>query len=382
MESESKTRRVGLGALGVGLLLAGSALSLGCPPPIIAEDADAGVEDPALDPRGLFETTVKNDIVAGCACHQLTYNGVAPFFSSGSEYATITTYQNGRFLTTNPDVSLLLTKGQHMGPALEASLATRVRTWLQAESVARGSQGSPTTPTVAIRNGDFYISLQTLVNDPLAKITFRLDSFGAQSYRISNLKMTSGPTGDVHLKHPRFIIFSATGATPDPSDALSNVDQTTTASMTANIGAGTVLLSNLPATTARLALAFQTVEKLNGNTTIVTCKNFANFYPAVTSKLATCAAICHSPTGSDPRFSQANGAFNMSAAQGTDMAGLQQLCVYSLARLNMANIAQSVLITQAQPAASGGTANHPYKLDSVSFPPYQNVVTTWGNGEK
>jgi hypothetical protein len=342
------------------------------------------VEDPALDPQGLFTTTVLPELQASCSCHYTQQDTVAPFLVMGSEYQSITTYASGKFITAVADQSPLLNKGAHQGPALTQSQHDKVLAWLEGEALARGKgSGSPTSPTVAIRTGDFFISLESLVNDPLAKITFHIDSLGPQSYRVSSLKLTAGPTGDVHIKHPRFVIFSAVGATPDSSDALSTVDQTIPANMTATIGSGTLLLSNLPATTARLALAFEIIALVNPNPNAnPMCKNYPAFNPAVKNRLATCAAICHSPTGTDSRKSQATGAFNMAAALGNVDADIQTLCLYTLARLNLTNLPQSVLILQPEPQTMGGTANHPYKLDSTSFPPFQTDVTTWGMGEK
>jgi hypothetical protein len=344
------------------------------------------LEDPALDPRGLFETVVKPELVSSCqGCHAISVQGINPFLTQGSEYASITTYQNGKFIPSVADQSLLLTKGAHQGPALTQAQHDKVLAWLEGEVLARGkANSSPTTPTVAIRTGDFYISLDSLVSDPLAKLTFTLSAFGSGTYRVSNLKLTAGPTAGIHIQHPRFIIFSATGATPDSSDALSTVDvSTVNPSTTVTVGSGNVLLANLPASAARLALAFQVIEKVNANpNATLACKNYTAFNPAVKGRLSTCAALCHSPTATDARASQATGAFNMAAALGNVDADLQRLCVYSLGRLNLTNLAQSVLIVQPQPVASGGTTNHPYKLDTTAFPGYQTDVTNWGMGEK
>lgn len=374
--------KVGLGAA----LLLGCTLATGCPPPVIAEIVDMDVEDPALDPKGLFETSVKPEIQASCSCHYTQQDTVNPFLTMGDEYNSITTYGSGKFISMVADQSQLLNKGAHQGPALTDAQHAKVLAWLEGEVLARGkSMGTPTTPTVAIRSGDFYVSLDSLVQDPLAKITFHLDTFGNRAYKVSNLQLTAGPTAGIHIKHPRFIIFSATGATPDPSDGLSTADVSTmNPSMSAVIGSGSLILSNLPATTARLALVFELIEKVNPNpNAMLACKNYGAFNPAVKNQLATCAAQCHSNSGTDSRSSQANGAFNMTAALGNVDADIQKLCVYALGRLNLTTLPQSMLIIQPEPAAMGGTANHPYKITNTdSFQAYQTAITTWGMGEK
>lgn len=376
------------------LLLASLSLSTltACPPPPVASFDPDSVEDPALDPRGQFDLRVKPDIAGtaeapgSCTCHYTKQDAYDPFLQYDAEYDAITAYSGGKFLTSNADISPLIQKGAHQGPALSQPQFDRARAWLQAEALARGAGGgSKSTPTVALRTGDFYINLEPLTGDPLSKLTFTLGQSGSRTYLVTALKLFAGPTTGIHIKHPRFIIFSATGANADTSDALATVDLTVQANMSANIGSGSLLLSNLPATTARIALAFEAIDKVNPNPNIVLmCKSYNLYKPAVTNYLASCAAICHSPTGTDSRASQATNAFNMAAARGTVDADIQKLCIYTLGRINLADPAKSVLITQATPAAEGGTSNHPYKLDTPAkdLPGFKNAVMTWAAGEK
>lgn len=357
-------------------------LAAGCTPPVIPPDEMSMLEDPALDPRSLFENNVKPVMEATCSCHAVMQDSIAPFLKPGEEYSSVTTYASGKFLTAMADQSLLLNKGPHQGPAFADEAKTKVLAWLQGEVLSRGSANStPTTPTVALRTGEFYISLDSLVQDPLAKITFTLSAFG-NGYKVSNLMLTAGATSGIHVKHPRFIIFSATSAAPESSDALSTVD---TSAMNPNssvtLGTGSLLLNGLPASTARLAMAFEQIDKVGPIGPPPMCKNFAGFKATVKDRLATCAALCHSPQGTDPRKGGAQG-FNMAAALGSDDTALGQLCVYALGRINLTNIAGSILLLQPKPAASGGTQNHPYKLTDQTFPPYDTDVTAWGNGEK
>lgn len=386
--SESWAQRL----LGGTALLSTLALSTltGCPPPtVISFDPDS-VEDPALDPRGQFDLRVKPDIAGtpeapgSCTCHYTKQDAYDPFLQYDAEYDTITAYAGGKFLTKNADVSPFLQRGAHQGPPLSQAQYDRARAWLEAESLARGSGGgSPTTPTVAVRSGDFYINLEPLTGDPLSKITFSMNPSGTRSYLISALKLTAGPTAGIHFKHPRFIIFSATGANADSSDALATVDSTVPASMPGTIGSGNVLLSNLPATTARLALAFEIIEKVNPNpNAVLECKSYGLFNPAVKDKLASCAAQCHSPGAPDSRASQATNAFNMAASRGTVEADLKKLCVYTLGRVNPQDPPKSVLILQAAPVSEGGTSNHPFKLSAAELPSFKTAVTTWAAQEK
>ena len=385
LHSKMRTDYLAKSTLTFALLFAGTLLA-GCPPPPVALPDGGDEVDPGLDPQGLFETTVKPILVnAGCqGCHAIQQMTVAPFLVPDDEYNSITKYNMGSFLTTVANQSLLLNKGAHQGPALTSEQKTPILAWLEGEALTRGAGGnSPTTPTVAIRAGDFYINLQSLVDDPLAKITFTLSAFGTRSYRVTNLQLTAGPESAIHVKHPRFIIFSATGATADPSDALSTVEMTTPGPSTTVTLSNGLLLDNLPASTARLALAFQTVEKTGPMGMPPTCKNYDVFKASVKNRLAACSTQCHSATALDTsRRSQATGAFNMAAANGTVEADIQQLCIYALGRLNLTDLSKSVLLLQPEPQTLGGTPNHPYKFSDTAFPAYSMDVTTWGNGEK
>ena len=147
--------------------------------------------------------------------------------------------------------------------------------------------------------------------------------------------------------------------------------------------AGSLLLTDLPATSARIALAFQVITVVNPMPVDLACKNLAAFDPPVKNQLGTCAAICHSPNASDPRRAQATGAFNMAAALSSDPAMTAQLCLNAKARIDKVNPDKSILVVQAQTAATGGTVNHPYKIsDPTQFSTYKNAIVTWASGEK
>lgn len=370
--------------LTLALLAIGGLPLTACPPPPLEEQMMSSGDEPGLDPQTLFDTQVKPLVAASCSCHYTQQITISPFLAMDGEYDAITKYGNGKFLTPVPDDSLLLLKKEHTGPAFETDQAKTVRGWLSAEAATRGSaMSSPTTPTVPIRIGTFFMSLQGLTQDPLSSITFDLSQVSGTTYLIANLKVTAGPSGGIQLKHPRFIIFTAAGAVPESSDGLSTVDITVTAGSSMTLGSGNLLLTELPASSARIAMAFQTISVVNPMMVNVACMNLGAFDPAVKNQLATCAAVCHSPTASDPRKNQATGAFNMAAALTSDQTMVAQLCLNSKGRIDKNNPAKSILVVQPQPAASGGTPNHPYKInDPTQFSAYMNAIVTWASGEK
>ena len=94
----------------LGWAAAALALSLGAgctPPPLTEPDmGQDSIEDPGLDPQSLFEQQVKPVFKGYCSCHYTKQLTVDPFLATDAEYATITAFGGGRFLTNPPDISL------------------------------------------------------------------------------------------------------------------------------------------------------------------------------------------------------------------------------------------------------------------------------------
>lgn len=367
----------------LGLLLA--LLGPSCVPEIKEIPADMALEDPPLDPKSIFESQALPELSSSCqGCHNRTQDTVKPFLEAGREYDSVVAYEMGRFLPAQADKSLLLTKGAHMGPAFTEGQYGKVLAWLEVEIASRGvsTMTSPSTPSVALRQGDFFISLEKLVGDPLAKVTFKVDPRQANIYRVSELAVTAGPLSGIQLKHPIFLVYSVSGAKRDAADSLSNVDLTLKAQQASPLGTtGTVLLTSVPQN-ARIGLAFESIKAVDPKPIdTFQCKDFDQFNGKVRPTLLTpCAALCHGAGATDPRATQAIGAFDMSLAASQDAAMLRQFCVRTLGRVNLANPAKSVLVLQATPPDAGGTTNHPYKLPS--FMNFTQAVSQWAAAEK
>lgn len=356
----------------------------GCTPDPLILHPDMGIEDPQIDPRTIFQSQALPAMATCAPCHKQAQAGLAPFLTDGGEYAAITTYGSGKFLTQSPDQSLLLTKGNHAGPALNVDQADRVLSWLTVEAGARSKLTATTsvTPSVALRQGDFFISLEKLVGDPLARVTFHVEPGTSGNVRLQNLKLTAGKAGAIRVVHPLLMIFSV-GTAFKSDESLSNIDTKVPAGATVSLGPGTLILTNVPLS-ARLAMAFQTIALVDPAPGGVQCKAYPAFKSGVLPLLRSpCATVCHSPTGADPRSPQATNAFDMSAAAAADDATLQALCVRTLGRSNVDQPGKSVLVLQPAPASAGGTLNHPYKWgsDAVSKS-FIDAVTQWLNGEK
>lgn len=378
--SHRGARRVttGLGLLSVGLSTALAA----CTPSLAPESDDL---DGDVHPQTMFDRVIKKELVKDCgACHAIAQGSVMAFLTAGQEYAAITSYKGGAFLTDPAIQSLLLQKGQHAGPPLSPVQADAVKAWLETEAATRpGMNKSGLMPTVPLQDGEYNMSFETIapVLDPLANLTFTLKEEDNRIFRVSQLKLTAGSSTGIRLKHPRFYFLSAKGTSLDPADTLTSVDLTVAADKTATVGSGTVLLTQAPENRhARIGVAFELLERVNPMGPMeVKCKAFGLFNPAVKNELRPCAQSCHAPG----RNNTANGAFNMEASLSGDEKVLQQFCLNTLGRIDRAAPRNSILIKQITPAAQGGTPNHPYKQgDANALTRFANAIDAWAKAEK
>ncbi len=136
-----------------------------------------------------------------------------------------------------PSLSLLLTKGMHDGPALDAAQSSDILEWVNAERDAAPDDGGGTR----IETTPFLSQLCTsgLPDDPAApnpncpvnkisldaiggtgaEIRFVVQSLGANGLYMTNLKLVPGAAG-VFIEHPLFISLPAEG---DPK--LDSIDR-------------------------------------------------------------------------------------------------------------------------------------------------------------
>lgn len=357
----------------------------GCDPLNAAALDDALLSDD-VHPRTLFDRAVRSELAKSCSCHAVEQGSVKAFLAPGMEYDSITSYKGGAFLTPMAVSSLLLQKGQHVGPPFMPAQYRLVQSWLEAEAAYRPGNGSDEKtailPTIPIADGDFNMSLQDLdpIRDPQANVTLTLKRAGADIYQVSKIKIKAGPTTGVRLVHPLFYFLTFQGSYADPADPFAKVDMTVPADGEAVIGSGGAILTNKPQTQiSRLGLAFKKVEKANPVSMDIACKAFDKFNPAVKNELVSCAQTCHAPG----RNNTANGAFNMVDATSGDTAVLKQFCISTLGRIDKKMPENSILIKQITPQNLGGTPNHPLKImDNAARMRFTTAVQTWAAGEK
>ena len=369
--------------------LGGALMTLALAPGCSSSTAD-GMAQPDITPTTIFETRAKAPLVQSCAnCHDRAQGSVAAFLTPGSEYESVTNYENGKFINVPVATqSLLLTKGAHTGPAFEPEQYAAVQSWIEAEIAARpsnvnGMMKSALLPTAPITTGEFNMNFgnEAPINDPQANITFTLTPDSSGFYRVAKLTLTAGPTTGIRIKHPQFYFITNTASFADPADSLALVDLSVPPSGSATIGTGTVLLTNAPSSdpNTRIGIAFESLSQFMAQPVQVVCKDFKDFYPALVGDLKGCAATCHGG-----RNSSATSAYDMTLASSTDMAKLMQFCVSSLGRINKTTPSKSILLQQAIPEAQGGTPGHlQFKYSAAAdITRFTTEVTTWAAGER
>lgn len=352
------------------------------------DSAPIADEDPKnLDPQSIFEARALPVLGVECqACHAGTKD-FPTFLTRGDEYNSIVKYDGGKFVVA-PEGSLLLHKPSppHIGPNLKPEEYDRVAAWLSVEVAVRGTamKQSPATPTVPLRSGEFFISLEKLTADPLARVTFRGDLKAGNQFRITDLKVTAGPTAALKITHPKFIIITARGVSYDQQDQLrdpKDADLVLNPGETKVLGPGALYLTDAPSY-ARVGLAFVAISAVNQKPlAMFPCKGMDLFSSTVLPTLqAPCALVCHGNQATNQIQSRsAAEAFGMTP--GDSAEAMQLLCMRALARVDQAMPMQSILVQQVTPEAAGGTPNHPYKLTS-GYADFAKAVSAWAAASK
>ena len=205
----------------------------------------------ALTARQMFDKQVKPLLSATCgACHSLEV-GVGPGFlrsvsaSSYDPYPVITGWTN--FIVTEPELSALLTKGQHEGPAMTMSQYDTTLTWLLKEKTEREAvtvtpfqqQLPPFSITMTTGTTPVYNQIQLDKIDPafvgayLQFIAKPLNATTGTGLEISDLRFFNRKPGavaneqrSIHFKNPLFVLWRAGVPYPDPAQSFYGFERT------------------------------------------------------------------------------------------------------------------------------------------------------------
>jgi len=319
-------------------------------------------------PEEALFRALQPDLLAKCGktCHETgDYKPTPPtFLAPPDPYVSIKAHPG--IVVADTYTSLLLTKGPHAGPAIseqvDPDFYNKVKTWLDAEALVINSAKKPAIDPIAVVNGANDIDMTKACTGGLTGVHMKFDaSLVGTSLAINNIRVVAPAGTDVHVLHPLFYRVTGTPAKQiaDSADSFSNTDQTVPG------GAETALTQNYALFTSPDWSPFDfgadkiviQVDKLEpGKVSVlqgpVTCKDPATFATAVLPSL-------RGGNGFTPNCSSCHGAglANLTL-NGNDNTAI---CNSVIAKLNKANIAQSIIVTHLTTGAGthgGGAINN------------------------
>lgn len=335
--------------------------------------------------QALFEA-IEDDLMDACgACHDAGGFADTPFLRE-PRYGSITSWPG--IVKKNPKESIFLTHavsgGGHGGtnldsPSLKDTLMPKVEEWLTEEAKAiaeipeeeKGKSVEPFAPILgfnAVYLTDIDQAFQGMA------ITFNANELTPNSIELTNVEVHTTAKMGIHLVHPLFSVYPKGGQpNPDPADSFSNVDQYVDYGQSADLGPGTLILTNwLP--DGKLAISFENIEPYStmqpdgGDGGLTGGCIDLDAFTGVKGQFQPCLA-CHG--GGD---SQANAAVDMSGL--VNDADVTNACAQIRNRINVDTPAQSQIFITTEP---GGAAAHPFKFgqSQANWNAFKNAVSVW-----
>ncbi|MBX3189260.1 MAG: hypothetical protein KF819_19710 [Labilithrix sp.] len=249
--------------------------------------------------------------------------------------------------------SALLQKGAHAGPAVgtDPTFEEKVIAWLKMESAVIQSQRKPSTDPITLTNGPNDVDLTKAAIGGLSGVHLKFNaSLVGNILSLSGLKLVAPAGTDVHILKPRFIkVLPKPDETnrseiPDPADSFSNSDQTVPGGAETELAPGSALFAGAGWTpfdfaTDKIRIEIDKLEP--GKVQVISapkvCANVAMFTANVLPALR----------------GQAGGFLNCANCHGNGLAGLSLnnadqalVCNQVLLKLNLGNLAQSIMVTK------------------------------------
>ncbi len=185
-------------------------------------DVGSSTFEPELTPREQFVEAAWPALARCVGCHatQPTIDFLAPG-DVELAYTSVFEFQPPVLEVPAPSSSLLLTMGEHTGPALTAPESAAIVGWLEAEKTARA--GTTELPVVI---GPVVPTIGSITNVDLgfgASLQFVAMPYPGGLY-LSELQLTAGPSG-LHVVHPLFVSRpTADTQVLDPVDRFGELD--------------------------------------------------------------------------------------------------------------------------------------------------------------
>jgi len=357
---------------------------------------------PTLSNEALFNQTVLPGLGANCVpCH--VNGGFADFLAPPDPYASVTVYKSGTnhdpLIWPVPTQSILYTypdSPDHPGTKftpLHDDLKAAVLTWLtqEAASLPPPPEAGPMTyvvPFSPILGGLNVIYLDTLGASFVgSSISFTVTQLGTPPSLLQLQNVQVYPAGvALEIVHPRFDVYPAGSsvAQPDPSDLLSDVDETfIPQGSLRQLGPGEVLLDNWQPG-ARLGLDFSQgkIDALNltSDGGIVTPCGAPGEFETVVTALGQggpmyCAQNCHG--GKKPT---AQAAMDLSGllASPPDYA---TACSYMLTRIVPGDPSSSQILDVTNPANIQVIHMYKFAGNTTAYQAFKTGISPWINAE-
>lgn len=193
----------------------------------VATASGCGVGATTDDARDMFVDRAWPALGQCVGCHQAQPS--VDFLAPGTPeeaYDTLFAFQPPVLDLGSPSASLLVTMGQHTGPALAPADATAVLDWIDAEHAARLAAPSPPIaigPIALVLGTTNTIDLAPL-GLPGAVVRFVPSALGQSGIAIADLELVAG-AGAIHVAHPLVVSNPAQHEpVPDPLDQFADVD--------------------------------------------------------------------------------------------------------------------------------------------------------------
>lgn len=201
---------------------------------------------PGDDPEAMFLAEVQPLLEARCRnCHEDI--ATAPVFLEPSDYYGSVLAYPDLVVPGEPNASTLVTKGAHRGPAWEASEASVVRRWIEAEAERPAEDPMEPGPGPMTRQTSPYpvddgfenrIPLAE-VGLPGAELVFTANRV-ASGMMLNDVRVVAASSA-ISFSHPRFVMWNDTTPTMD-SDRFSDLEMTISAGMSGTLTSSCVLV--------------------------------------------------------------------------------------------------------------------------------------------
>jgi hypothetical protein len=231
-----------------------------------AAPAPAPAPAPSTGPAALFNA-LEGDFVTSCAiCHEAGGVSAKPFLNGPDRYASVKAWPG--IVVPEATHSLLLTypfEGHgHPGTNLDSTglkttLLPALQKWLVAEAGTLKAP-HPVLPSFAPVLGFNAVELDSLgPGFESIALTFEASELGPGALLLSSLDLHPTAHAGVRVAHPLFSVLASGAIDPDPVDSFSELDQVFVAGEPAQLGCGTLILTNWAAG-AELDIGFDHVD--------------------------------------------------------------------------------------------------------------------------